>query len=251
MARPSYIEVGKSRDTTRLPILYEDRSVIAIDKPAGWLLVPYSWDRTPRNLQAAITDSIQARCFWAQARNLKCLRHVHRLDGDTTGILLLAKSPGAVNSYADLFESRRMEKVYLAVVEGAPREKEWTCQARLNRDPDQIGRMILHPRGKESETRFRLLQTRGGFSLIEARPLTGRTHQIRLHLLSSGHAVVGDRLYGPGAAQRKPPLRHAARFPMGLRAVGLGYSDPFLRKRVRIRASTTEFLEAFGLRTEE
>ncbi len=253
MARPQFIELGRKRDLTRLPILYEDRSVIAIDKPAGWMLVPFSWQRTQRNLQAAITSSIAARDFWAKSRNLKFLRHVHRLDGDTTGILLFAKSLGAVNTYADLFESRKMEKRYLAVVHGVPQSTEWTCGARLGRDPRQIGRIMVAPHdGKEAETFFRVLHTQGQRSLIEARPVTGRTHQIRVHLLAAGHPVVGDRLYGPAADSAKTASsRNRSRFPLGLRAVSLGYFDPFQRKPVHIQAPTDEFLKSFGLPVAE
>jgi 23S rRNA pseudouridine1911/1915/1917 synthase len=93
-----------------IPILYEDRAVLAIDKPRGWMLVPFSRQRTGRNLQAALASSIAAKDFWARSRNLKFLRFVHRLDAETTGILLCAKSPGAVRTYGELFESRRMEK---------------------------------------------------------------------------------------------------------------------------------------------
>ena len=117
MAKPNQIELPTGE---RIPILYEDRSVLAIDKPAGWMLVPFSWQKTSRNLQAALTSSIGAGDFWARSRGLKYLRFVHRLDADTSGVLLLAKSPGAVNSLGALFEGRRMEKVYLAVVRGAP-----------------------------------------------------------------------------------------------------------------------------------
>src|ERR1051325_9038071 len=105
MARPNVIQLG---DEVSIPILYEDRSALAIDKPVGWMLVPYTWDRTGRNLQLAISSSILGGEFWARSRNLKFLKYVHRLDADTSGVLLFAKSPGAVRTYSDLFESRRM-----------------------------------------------------------------------------------------------------------------------------------------------
>jgi RluA family pseudouridine synthase len=230
-----------------LDILHEDRSVIAVDKPAGWLLVPFSWQRTQRNLQAAITSSIAAGDYWAKSRNLKFLRHIHRLDGDTSGVLLFGKSPGAVSALSDLFESREVEKVYLAVVQGVPRQRGWSCQAELSPDPQQHGRMRIDPRmGKEAETVFRTVRSSATRTLIEARPLTGRTHQIRLHLIESGHPVVGDDLYGPEApGPRFRPQRRIS-FPLALRAVTLAYVDPFTRREVIVRASPGAFLESFG-----
>src|ERR1041385_5383257 len=194
MAKTSYIELGSGE---QIPILYEDRSVIAIDKPRGWMLVPFSWQKTNRNLQAAITSSVAAGDFWARSRNLKFLRNVHRLDAGTTGILLMAKSPGALTTYGDLFEGRQMKKTNLAVVAGVPRQKEWRCDLPLEKDEKQIGRMKVDPKnGKDAETFFRLIESRDGRSLVEAQPITGRTHQIRVHLAEAGHAVLGDSLYG-------------------------------------------------------
>lgn len=224
-------------DCEPIPILYEDRSVIAIDKPPGWMLVPHSWQKTSFNLQAAIASSIAGRDFWARSRSLKFLRHVHRLDADTSGILLFAKSPRGVETFSDLFEDRRMEKTYWAVVFGTPKEKQWTCTLKLAPDPRQFGKMKVDPgEGKACETHFRLLETRGKFSLIEARPVTGRTHQIRVHLLESGLPIVGDELYG----------RREGKLPLGLRAMTLAYSDPFTKRRMEIHAPMTEFLEQFG-----
>src|SRR6185312_3610095 len=124
MPKTDFIELPTGE---KISVLYEDRSVMAIDKPRGWMLVPFSWQKTSRNLQAALVSSIAAKDFWARSRNLKFLRFVHRLDADTTGILLFAKSLGAVDSYGNLFESRKMEKVYLAVVHGKPKQNEWVC----------------------------------------------------------------------------------------------------------------------------
>ena len=241
MPRPNQIELPTGEC---LPILYEDRAVLAIDKPRGWMLVPFSWQKTNRNLQAALTSSIGARAFWARSRNLKFLRFVHRLDADTSGILLFAKSQGALETFGGLFESRRMEKVYLAVVSGVPEPREWTCRLKLAPEPKAYGRMKVDAQhGKEAETRFRVLQTEGKTSLVEAHPVTGRTHQIRVHLLKSGHPIVGDRLYGPqaGKAQRE----------LGLRAVRLSYVDPFVRRPVDIRAPLGDFVREYGFETPE
>jgi len=286
-----------------IPILYEDRSVLAIDKPRGWLLVPVSWQKTARNLQAAINSSIAAGDFWARSRGLKFLRYVHRLDAETSGVLLFAKSPGAVETFSKLFESRQMEKTYLAVVVGKPKENEWICRLKLIPDPRQIGRMKVNPHGKPAETHFKILnecaagilpaeknessafcrQDVGStFYLVECKPITGRTHQIRVHLAESGLPIVGDEMYGEGGTrrtQRISPIKLSAPSPrpspppaagervvkakrdrergnqesrpdediqFGLRAVRLAYVDPFTKRRVRIHAPTEDFLREFG-----
>jgi RluA family pseudouridine synthase len=234
VAKPNCIELPGAEP---IPILYEDRSVLAIDKPRGWMLVPFSWQRTGRNLQAAITSSIAGGDFWARSRGLKFLRFVHRLDAETSGILLFAKSQGALEAYSNLFEQRRMEKTYLAVVARPPKQPEWTCRLKLSPDTNRPGRIRVDARyGKEAETRFRVLQTSAGRSLMEAHPRTGRTHQIRVHLAESGCPVVGDGLYG----------RADDGFELGLRAVRLAFADPFTRRRVDIRAPVEAFCREYG-----
>jgi 23S rRNA pseudouridine1911/1915/1917 synthase len=231
MAKPNHILLPGNDP---IPILYEDRSVIAIDKPAGWMLVPFTWQRTDRNLQTAIVSSIAAGHFWARCRNLTFLRNIHRLDAGTTGVLLFGRSLGAVNSYGELFEGRRMEKVYLAVTDRPPEKESWSIRAALGPDPQEHGRMRVDSEGKPAETEFRLIASREGRYLVEARPLTGRTHQIRVHMVESGCPILGDELYGDDG----PAL--------GLRAIGLAYRDPFTRKEIGIRAPIAPFLHQFG-----
>jgi 23S rRNA pseudouridine1911/1915/1917 synthase len=248
VAQPEFIELGGRRRRTLIPILYEDRAVVAIDKPAGWMLVPFDWQRTPWNLQAAITSSIRSGAHWARCRNLKFLRPIHRLDAETTGILLMGRSPGAVESLGELFEVRRMDKRYLAVVTGQPKQAEWVCDVPLAPVPGHWGRMRADAKeGKEAVTRFRLLESRGGKTLLEARPLTGRTHQIRVHLLEAGCPIDGDELYNTAGGQKgRRASSPATPFPLGLRAVRLSYLDPFRHQPVEIVAPTRDFLRAFG-----
>jgi len=234
-SKPASIELG---DGTRMPILYEDRSVVAIDKPRGWMLVPYSWQRTQRNLHAALVSSIAEGAYWARSRGIRFLRHVHRLDADTTGILLLARSQGALDTFGDLFESRRMDKRYLAVVQGVPPRQEWDCQLKIGEA--EPGRMRVDAKeGRDAETHFHLLASAHGRSLVEAYPVTGRTHQIRVHLAADKLPVLGDPLYGPKPVRGKTDN-------LALRAVALGYVDPFTRRRVEIEAPTATFLTEFG-----
>jgi RluA family pseudouridine synthase len=247
--KSAYIELGNGE---RLRILYEDRAVLAIDKPAGWMLVPVRWQNTGRNLQAALLSCLASGAFWVRSRNLKFLRYVHRLDADTTGVLLLAKSRGALEALGDLFEARQVHKTYLAVVGGRPLRDAWTCRLPLAPDPQSHGRVrVNHHEGKQAETQFRTVQSkadgRGGtWTLIEARPVTGRTHQIRVHLVAEGFPVLGDALYGRRESSRMP-----ADYPLGLRAVTLAYRDPFTGRPVRIEGPTNPFLDAFGFGTVE
>lgn len=226
-----------------IPILFEDRTIIAIDKPAGWMLIPYTWQRTNRNLQAAVDSSIAARHFWSKSRNVKYLQHLHRLDAETTGILLFARSVGALRKLGELFEKRQMEKVYLAVVNGKPPAPEWTCDEPIAPAPKQFGRMQVDRKaGKEAETAFKVLETRGERTLIECRPVTGRTHQIRVHLLHAGLPIIGDPLYNKNGKDTADNRE----FPMGLRAVKLAFANPFTEKRVLIKAPREDFLTGFG-----
>ena len=250
MAKPKYIELADGEIS--IPILYEDRSVLALDKPAGWMLAPDWWDRTGRNLHLALQSSLSAGDFWARSRGLKYLRFVHRLDAETTGITLFAKSPGALKAFSELFEERQVEKYYWAVVRGIPKQREWKCDLALMPDPGMKGRMKTVPRpklekelaegnAKEAETHFRVLKTFADTALVESRPVTGRTHQIRVHLAAAGHPVVGDPLYGPDKmAESKGRQR------LALRAVKLVYHDPFQKRKIWIEAPTEEFLKEFS-----
>jgi RluA family pseudouridine synthase len=256
VAKPKHIELNDGEIV--IPILYEDRSVLALDKPAGWMLAPDSWDQTGRNLQLALHSSINAGDFWAHSRNLKYLRFVHRLDAETTGITLFAKSPGALRAYSELFEKRLVEKYYFAVVHGVPKQSQWTCSLSLMPDPGMKGRMrIFRPSKsairnqesaieKDAQTHFTSLQTTPTTALIEARPTTGRTHQIRVHLAATGHPIVGDPLYGTDQAAKSKGRQRLA-----LRAVKLAFRDPFQKRMIYIEAPAQDFLREFGFKSEQ
>jgi len=236
VARPKIIELP---DSTQIPILYEDRSVLVIDKPSGWMVAPEDWVNTRRNLSLAIRSSLENGDWWAQSRNLRFLRFIHRLDAETSGILLAVRSPGAVAAYSRLFEGRDIAKTYLAVVEGPVPGDRWTRRDPIGPDARATGRFCVDaPDGKEAETRFEVVARGDRLTLVRANPVTGRTHQIRLHLKASGCPVLGDDLYG------RPDNRGLA-----LRAVEIRYPDPFQRRPISIRADAEQFCRRYGFAT--
>jgi RluA family pseudouridine synthase len=223
--------------SVKLPVLYEDREVIAIDKPAGWMLAPADWKSTRRNLLAALQEGVDAGAWWARSRGLRFLRPVHRLDAETTGVLLLAKSPLSLEFFSKQFAQRRMRKTYWALTRGRPVTEEWTVRTALAEKPDRMGRIHPDPRhGRDAETAFRLRERVPGLSWIECHPLTGRTHQIRVHLAGEDCPILGDVLYG---AEPSP----SPKWPLALRAMQLSWDDRG-RERV-VRADGKPFLKAF------
>lgn len=244
MAKPLMIEMpdGKS-----MPILYEDRSAIAVDKPSGWV-VSAEWQTNPdTNLQLFLQAGVFNRDFWARSRNLKFIRFVHRLDSMTSGVLLLAKSQGAIGPLSRIFESGQAVKEYLAVVDGIPEKDAWSVEVRMEKDPDNPRQMMVtrSSEGKESYTEFRLLHSVDGRSLIHARPFSGRTHQIRIHLAHSGFPITGDNLYNKQYMAARGRSDKSSRFPLGLRAIRLAYKNPFEKKPVRIQASSASWVKSF------
>jgi hypothetical protein len=201
------------------------------------MLGPDDGDHVDRSLHRALVDSIEAGDWWARSRNLKFLRFVHRLDAPTTGVLLFSKSQGAMPALSRVFAERTVKKAYLAVTDGVPSLGEWVCREPLGPDLVEHGkhRVDHSPEGKPAETGFRVLGSREGRALVLALPVTGRTHQIRLHLAHAGCPVAGDILYG-----RKD--FHG----LALRAFRLEYPDPFLRRPTLIIAPTEGFCRRYG-----
>jgi RluA family pseudouridine synthase len=215
--------------------LYEDRALLAINKPAGLIAAPESWSRTRRNLMLYLQEGIARRAFWAASRGIRWLRNVHRIDADTSGILLLAKSPVALDRMTALWERREVAKEYVALVEGRPRANSFRIARGLAPHPKRQGMMVPDDRrGKSAETLVEVTQRFARHALLRVTPITGRTHQIRVHLAGAGLPIVADPLYGTGKPAPMPRL--------GLHAARLRFSHPFTHQPVEIVAPWPEDL---------
>jgi tRNA pseudouridine32 synthase/23S rRNA pseudouridine746 synthase len=173
-------------------IIFLDGEAIVLNKPAG-LAVDAPRDRSP-SVEAQLGDLAMG------FRRLPVA--VHRIDRDTSGCLLLARNPGAVKRFAQAFEGGAVEKRYLAVLEGVPGESEGLIDLPLTKvSTREAGwRMRGDPSGKKALTHWRVLREHGGRALVEFRPETGRTHQLRVHAAEAlGLPIVGDRVYGRAA----------------------------------------------------
>lgn len=171
------------------PIVFEDEAMLAFDKPSGLLVAPDRWDKSRVNLMGLV-----------HARFGPGVANVHRLDADTSGLLLCAKTKPALDFLSGQFQSKTVGKSYLALVVGSPSEDTFTVDFVLKEDEAAPGRMCVVKRhGKAAVTDFVVLERFGGYSWLECRPQTGRTHQIRVHLAASGWPILQDPFYGDGS----------------------------------------------------
>jgi 23S rRNA pseudouridine1911/1915/1917 synthase len=197
-------------DAIPLRILYEDAHLLVVDKPAGMVTHPAPGHSSGTLVNALLAHAPELAGVGDRARP----GIVHRLDKDTSGLLVVAKDAATHAALAQQMKERAMVKRYLALVEGAMPTAEGVIDAPIGRDPRQrlrMGLLSVTSGGREARTRFRTLEEHGGRSLLEVQLETGRTHQIRVHLAAVHHPVVGDSVYG--RAQRPLPPRqflHAA-----------------------------------------
>lgn len=216
-----------------LNVVYEDDDLIVIDKPAGMVVHP-----APGNPDETLVNALLAHCGESLA-GIGGVRRpgiVHRIDKDTSGLLVAAKSDLAHQGLAKLFAAHDIERAYLALVWGVPLPPIGKYTGAIGRDPKHRTRMAVVPeaKGRHALTRYKVQKSwHEAVSLVECRLETGRTHQIRVHLAHAGHALIGDPLYGRGP--RKVPLKRLSpgisqslqTFPrQALHACELGFHHP-------------------------
>lgn len=181
-------------------VLYADEHLLAVNKPAGLLSLPHGWDGDQPHLRGLL--EAQYGPLWM----------VHRLDRDTSGVLVLARSPGAHRALNEQFARRRVSKVYRALVCGEPEWERYTVRLKLRKNGDRTHRTVIDVRfGQAAATDLRVCERFRGYTLLEAHPRTSRTHQIRAHLGAVDFPLVADALYGDGRSlflsQLKPGYR--------------------------------------------
>ena len=180
-----------------LTIRYEDDDLLVVDKPAGMVVHP-----APGHATGTLVNALLYHYPSMQIAGDLRPGIVHRIDRDTSGLLVVAKHDRAKAYLQAQQQARTMTKVYLALVEGHFREPAGRIEAPIDRHPVDRLRMAIVPTGRSSRTDYRELERLGAYSLVEARLHTGRTHQIRVHFAYKHHPVVGDALYGPRRQNR-------------------------------------------------
>jgi 23S rRNA pseudouridine1911/1915/1917 synthase len=216
-----------------LNILYEDKDLLVVDKPAGMVVHPAAG-----NYQNTLVNALLHHC-----RDLSGIGGVlrpgivHRLDKNTSGLIVVAKTEKALNGLQDQFKGHQIKKIYYTVVFGDVREDEGTINAPVGRHPTDRKKMsTFSKRGKDALTRWRVLERFGILTYLEIQIETGRTHQIRVHLNAIGHPVLGDNVYGNSAKKIQNIFDHflQSRLKMlkrqALHAGVLGFAHPIQRR---------------------
>ncbi|MFH1663106.1 MAG: RluA family pseudouridine synthase [Chloroflexota bacterium] len=175
-----------------LEIVYEDKDLLVIDKPSGLVVHP-----APGNPNHTLVNAVLAH-FPGLPDGIDSLRPgiVHRLDKDTSGLILVAKNRQALNNLSNQFKNRSVTKTYLVLVKGHLSPQRGFIEATIGRDPNNRKRMAVVEKGRDARTEYNVIKYIGDCSLLKVRPETGRTHQIKVHLSAIGYPVVGDATYG-------------------------------------------------------
>ncbi|GIW45258.1 MAG: pseudouridine synthase [Candidatus Binatia bacterium] len=235
--QPVEEEVTVRPEPMPLQVVFEDNWLLVIDKPAGLVVHP-----TPTHKGGTLVHGLLHRWQGQQPPGLDPLRPgiVHRLDKDTSGLLIVAKDPETLTALGRQFHQRRVDKEYWAAVWGLPHRASGTVDAPIARDPVHRKRMaVVRQGGRSARSTYRLLVHRHPISWVAVYPETGRTHQIRVHMAHLGHPIVGDSLYGRA---RKLPAG-VTLHRQALHAAALSFTHPVSGERLSFRSPLPPDLE--------
>lgn len=234
-----------------IAVVYEDEHLIVVDKPAGMVVHPAAG-----NPDGTLVNALLHHCR-GQLSGIGGVARpgiVHRIDKDTSGLLVVAKSDKAHEGLAKQFADHSIERRYLAVCNGHPNPPSGTINARIGRSDANRKKMAVLPddssRGKHATTHYHEVERLRHCSLVECRLETGRTHQVRVHLASIGHALLGDPVYGRPNAQIRPVIKDLEFDRQALHAANLGFEHPvngnFLRFASELPADMRELIDEVG-----
>lgn len=216
-----------------LDILYQDADVVVVNKPCGMVVHPAAGNEDRTLVNALLYHVHDLSGIGGEMRP----GIVHRLDKDTSGLILIAKNDRAHALLSDQFKERSMEKHYRAVAFGSFREDEGLINAPIARHPVDRKKMAIVPDGKPSQTEWKILERLKGAAYLDVHLLTGRTHQIRVHMHSIGHPLLGDRIYAPN-------IKTSVHIPrLMLHAYSLAFTHPTTGERMQMTAPLPEKFE--------
>jgi 23S rRNA pseudouridine1911/1915/1917 synthase len=221
--------------TIELRIVYEDDDLLVVDKPAGLVVHP-----SPGHWQGTLVNALLARGDdFGGIAGVQRPGIVHRLDRDTSGLLMVARHDAAQASLMAQLKARRIKKTYLALVVGSVAAAVGRIEAPIGRDPKDRQRFSVVPDGRAATTGYRVRERFAGWTLLELDLVTGRTHQIRVHLDALGHPVAGDRVYGTGTSRRGPDGLER----LFLHAWRIDLTSPSTGRLIRVTAPLPDDLE--------
>ncbi len=235
---PAAIPLEVLGEAIPLTVVYEDADLLIVDKPAGLVVHP-----APGHASGTLVNALLGRSGGSEYGGIAGVQRpgiVHRLDRDTSGLIMVAKGDAAQASLMAQLKARRVKKTYLALVQGGVVANVGRIEAPIGRDPKHRTRMAVVPDGRPSVTGYRVRERLPGWTLLELDLVTGRTHQIRVHLFAIGHPVAGDSVYGTGTSRRGP--EGLAR--LFLHAWRLELASPSDGRLIRARAPLPAELEA-------
>ncbi|MCH8815391.1 MAG: RluA family pseudouridine synthase [Chloroflexi bacterium] len=211
---PPPVEIELEPEEIPLNIIYQDENVIVVDKPAGLTVHP-----APGHPRGTLVNALLAIC--PDLRGIGgTLRPgiVHRLDKDTSGLIVVAKNDRASRALQTQLKEREVKKTYVALVRGVPEPAEGMIDAPIGRNPRNRKKMAVVANGRDSQTKYRVVEVlaEGEYALIEAQPITGRTHQIRVHMAAIKHPIVGDSTYGKRSDLVDRQFLHASKLDFAM-----------------------------------